>query len=236
MKVLGIIPARGGSKRVPGKNVKMLGGKPLIAHTIETAKASLLINDFIVTTDDPKIVEVAKTFGAKAPFIRPSELANDKTGDRPVLIHALKWYMSNIADDIHAICILRPTSPFRTSEMIDNGIEKMIESASDSVRSMTKVEGVHHPYWMFKKGENGFEAAVDGISIEKFYQSQLLPPIYRLNGMVDIISVLSLLDETSPLYGKHMEILETAEELSHDIDTIKDFQYCEWLMSNSNHI
>lgn len=232
MKVLGIIPARGGSKRVPGKNIKMLGGKPLIAHTIEAVKQSLLIDDFIVTTDDVKIAEVAEQFGAKAPFIRPSDLSSDSIGDRPVLIHALNWYLGNVSSDIDAICLLRPTSPFRTSQMIDDGISKLRSFSCDSVRSMTRVEGVHHPYWMFKKGDNGTQPVIENVSIDKFYQSQLLPPIFRLNGMVDLIKVATLLDEKSTLYGNQMEILETPEGMSIDIDTLNDFEYCEWLMSN----
>ncbi|MFT5824152.1 MAG: CMP-N,N'-diacetyllegionaminic acid synthase [Crocinitomix sp.] len=231
MNVLGIIPARGGSKRVPQKNIKMLGGKPLIAFTIEAAQQALNLTDIIVSTDSGAIAEVAKKFGAKVPFIRPAELALDGTSDRPVLIHALEQYLANNEGKIDAICLLRPTSPFRTATSIDKGIALLKSSGSDAVRSMTKVEGVHHPYWMFQS-ENGLATnVVPGISIEKYYQSQLLPPVYRLNGCVDLIKVDVLLNADVPLYGNSIQILETVEQESLDIDTLEDFEYCEWLMS-----
>ena len=231
MNVLGIIPARGGSKRVPRKNIKPLGGIPLIGHTIKAAKSSQLLTDFLVSTDDEEITEVAKELGAPVPFIRPSELAQDTVGDRPVLIHALNWYIENTGKKIDAICLLRPTSPFRNAEHIDAGIEKLRTSNADSVRSMTKVEGVHHPYWMFKEEDNKAVGVVEGVSIEKYYQSQLLPPVYRLNGCVDLIRTEILLDANKPLYGTYMNILETPEKAALDIDTLEDFEYCEWLIS-----
>lgn len=231
MNVLGIIPARGGSKRVPRKNIKPLGGVPLIGYTIKAAQFSNLLTDFIVSTDDEEIAAVAKELGAKVPFIRPEELAGDAVGDRPVLIHALNWYTENTGKQIDAICLLRPTSPFRTSALIDAGIELLQTTNADAVRSMTKVEGVHHPYWMFKEDNGLATGVVDGISIDKYYQSQLLPPVYRLNGCVDLIRTETLLYLEGPLYGKSMKILETPEKEALDIDTHEDFEYCEWLIS-----
>lgn len=231
MNVLGIIPARGGSKRVSQKNIKALGSKPLIAYTIEAAKMAQNLSDFIVSTDCELIAEVSLNLGASVPFIRPSELAEDNTSDRPVLIHALKHYLANNPGEIDAVCLLRPTSPFRTSQSIDKGIELLVTSEADSVRSMTKVEGVHHPYWMFKSKNGLAENVVPGVSIDEYYQSQLLPPVYRLNGCVDIIKTEVLLNNDLPLYGKSMQILETDEKESLDIDTLQDFEYCEWLLS-----
>ncbi len=231
MNVLGIIPARGGSKRVPKKNIKTLGSKPLIAYTIEAAKASINLTDFVISTDSEEIAAVAKNYGAKVPFIRPSELALDATSDRPVLIHALKHYLANNEVEIDAICLLRPTSPFRTAASINKGIALIESSGSDSVRSMTKVEGVHHPYWMFQSNDGLATGVVPNVSIEKYYQSQLLPPVFRLNGCVDIIKTEVLLNEKLPLYGNSMQILEIDERESLDIDTQQDFEYCEWLIS-----
>jgi CMP-N,N'-diacetyllegionaminic acid synthase len=231
MNVLGIIPARGGSKRVPQKNIKLLCGKPLIAYTIEAAQQSLNLSNFIVSTDSEAIASLAKEQGASVPFIRPAELAQDATADRPVLIHALEHYLAHNEGIIDAICLLRPTSPFRTAASIDKGIALLKSSGADSVRSMTKVEGVHHPYWMFQSENGSATNVVPGVSIEEYYQSQLLPPVYRLNGCVDLIKTDILLNPDLPLYGNSMQILETAEHESLDIDTLEDFEYCEWLMS-----
>ena len=234
MKILGIIPARGGSKRVPRKNIKSLGGIPLIAHTLNAVAESNLLFDCIVSTEDDEIVTVVKKYGGNAPFKRPTELAGDQMGDRPVLIHALEWYEKNTNETVDAICLLRPTSPFRSGAIIDRGIQKLIESKADSVRSMTKVEGVHHPYWMFKADQGLAEAVVPGVSIDEYYQSQLLPTVFRLNGCVDLIRKDVLLNEEGPLYGEKMAILETSEKESLDIDTLEDFEYCEWLIDRKH--
>jgi CMP-N-acetylneuraminic acid synthetase len=110
-------------------------------------------------------------------------------------------------------------------------VEYFNEIGADSVRSVTRVEGVHHPYWMFKRDENGVVVpAVDGVSIEEYYQSQLLPPVFRLNGVVDVISKEVVLNTSLPLYGRNMEVFELEESVSVDIDTEEDFKYCEWLM------
>src|SRR5258705_10156292 len=115
MKILSIIPARGGSKGVPGKNIKLLNGKPLLAFTSEIALQSKYLTEVIVSTEDEQIVEVAKSLGIKVPFIRPTELAQDNTPTIDVIIHALQWYENqNIFFD--AVCLLQATSPFRTLE------------------------------------------------------------------------------------------------------------------------
>lgn len=231
MNVLGIIPARGGSKRILNKNIKLLDGIPLIGHTINIAKQSDFLVDCLVSTDSDIIAETASKLGGKVPFLRPADMAEDDTGDRPFLIHALNWYEANNDIIIDAVCLLRPTSPFRTADLIEAGIKLLISSKSDSVRSMTKVNGVHHPYWMFREEEGLAKNLIDGVSIEKYYQSQLLPMAYRLNGCVDLITAKCLRDENSPLYGHNMKILETSEKEGLDIDTPEDFEYCEWLMT-----
>jgi CMP-N,N'-diacetyllegionaminic acid synthase len=230
MKVLGIIPARGGSKRVPEKNIRLLNGKPLIQYAIDAANKSVSLLDCIVSTDSAKIASLANQLGGKTPFIRPAELATDNAGDRGVLMHAIQWYEENVTT-IDAVCILRPTSPFRTASTIDSMVKNFTAKDFDSQRSVTRVEGVHHPFWMFKKKEGLVVSAVPGISIDDYYQSQLLPPVYRLNGAVDIIRKDVVFNETTPLYGQRMDVLETDSEQALDIDTEQDFEYCEWLMT-----
>jgi len=122
MKILGIIPARGGSKRLSGKNIKKLAGKPLIAWTIESAKQSHL-DRIIVTTDDLQIAKVAKRYGVEVPFIRPTELAGDKLGIEPVLTHALDWLKKEEGYQPDAVALLMPTFPLRQSNHIDEAIK-----------------------------------------------------------------------------------------------------------------
>ena len=231
MKVLAIIPARGGSKRVIDKNTKLLNGKPLISYTINAAKASELLFDIIISTDSNQIADVAQKHGGKVPFLRPKEFAADSSGDRDYLIHALTWYQNELNVKIDAVCILRPTSPFRTAELIDKGIELLENSSCDSIRSMSIVSGVHHPYWMYKEENSFAKGIIDGISIEQYFQSQLLPDVYRLNGCVDIIKSDCLLNLEKNLYGTNIKILETPKKQDLDIDTPEDFEYCEWLMT-----
>lgn len=230
MKVLGIIPARAGSKRVAGKNIRPLAGIPLIQRAIDAAQKASCLTDTIVSTDSEEIAELTNKVGGKAPFLRPSEFATDKSGDRSVIKHAIEWYEQNVTS-IDAICYLRPTAPFRTAETIMQVVEHFCEIGADSVRSVTRVEGVHHPYWMFKRDTNGNVApAVDGVSIEQYFQSQLLPPVFRLNGVVDVILKDTVLNDSLPLYGGNMQIFELDEFVSVDIDTEEDFKYCEWLI------
>lgn len=226
--VLGVIPARGGSKRVPAKNIRPLRGRPLIAYTIDAAKEATLLTDWLVSTDDPQIAEVARASGGNVPFMRPPELAGDDTPDRPVLAHALKWFEQQHGARPDAVALLRPTTPFKTGALIDAALKKLADSGADSVRSMCRAEASHHPYWMYTLGKDD-EAQVwqDGIDVEgKYYRRQLLPPCYRLNGVIDVMRASCILDGDR-MYGDDMRILETDELESIDIDSELDFLLCE---------
>jgi CMP-N,N'-diacetyllegionaminic acid synthase len=174
--VLAIIPARGGSKGVPRKNIRELGGKPLIAWTIEEAKKSKYIDRLILSSDDEEIINVAKSFGCEVPFVRPTELALDETpGIDPILhaIHMLPGY------DI--VVLLQATSPFRTEEDIDGCIRHCIDNDATATVSVTEVE--QNPYWMYTIDVAGKMAAL--ISKDTFYaRRQDLPPVYILNGAI----------------------------------------------------
>ena len=154
MKTLALIPARSGSKRLPGKNIKDLGAKPLIAHTIEAALQSTAVDCVVVSTDDEAIAAVAQHWGAEIPFMRPSELAKDTTPDRPVLQHALDWLENNEGLAFDLLVLLRPTTPFKTAELIDRCVRRLWEdSRLTAVRTVSRAEGVFHPYWMFRNDE-----------------------------------------------------------------------------------
>ncbi len=154
MKVLAIIPARGGSKGVPGKNIKMLGDKPFIAYTIEQAIASGVFSKIIVSTDSEQIKEIGLQFGAEVPFIRPEELASDTASSISVVQHAVDFF-ENQKEYFDAICLLQPTSPFREKGFINKAIEKFIHKKTDCLLSVLQVPHEYNPHWTFLENENG---------------------------------------------------------------------------------
>ena len=229
-KVLGIIPARGQSKRIPRKNIKNLLGKPLIAYTIEEALKSELLDRLIVSTEDHEISIIAKKYGAEVPFMRPANLAEDNVADQPVFIHALKALKKLDDYEPEIVLNLRPTSPLRTKETIDNVIRKAYNHKIHIVRTMTKVEGINHPFWMYKLSKDGKATSfLENFDIKNFYQSQMLPPIYKINGAVDAYKVKHIYDGNmlnGKIHGLEIPILEAT-----DIDTEFDFIYCEFLLN-----
>lgn len=136
VKILGIIPARGGSKGIPHKNIAPLAGKPLIYYTIREAKKSKLLDAFLVSTDDPKIAEVAGSFGADVPFLRPKKFARDNSPDIEFLKHAVEWVEKHRGWSPEIVVILQPTSPSRSAQDIDNVLRFMIKTGCDSVRTI----------------------------------------------------------------------------------------------------
>ena len=228
-KTLGLIPARSGSKRVKQKNIKLLHGKPLIAYTIEAALQSDKIDRLIVTTDSPEIAMIAEDFGAEAPFIRPPELAKDNVPDLPVLVNALDELNNFDGYKPDIVVNLRPTSPFKTCKIIDEVISKFDDPNVNFVRTMTKTEGVHHPYWMYKVASNGVASQfMKNININDYYQSQLLPSLYRINGVVDAYRTDKIIDGDI-LSGDLISVIIDEKE-SFDIDNNFDFKLCEMLI------
>ena len=232
MSVLGVIPARGGSNRVPRKNIRLLAGKPLIGYTIEAALAARGIDRLIISTDDREISEIAKTFGAEVPFMRPDDLAGDTVPDQPVFQHVLEELKARENYEPHILVNLRPTTPLKTPQTIDRVIETAIETGADVVRTMCPVEGVHHPYWMYRLDDEGkADTFLSDMDVSQFYQRQLLPPAYRINGVVDAMKT-ALVFDGNILGSKNMRGVVIAEEESVDIDTEFDFLLCELLIKN----
>ena len=155
MKVLGVIPARGGSKGLPGKNIKSLLGKPLIAWTIEQALASKFLTKLIVSTDDQRIAKVAKQYGADVPFYRPVELSSDTAASIDVIIHALDFFKQK-GEHFDMVVMLEPTSPLRETSDIDNAIEQLVKNKNaESIVGICKCESIH-PEFMISLTEKGF--------------------------------------------------------------------------------
>ena len=227
-EILAIIPARGGSKGVPRKNIKILAGRPLIAWTIETALKTSCINRVIVSTDDEEIARISNHHGVDVPFMRPKQFAGDTTSDMSVYQHALQWLDENEHYRPDIVVWLRPTSPLRSCADIEAAVKKLINTNADWVRSICPVE--HHPYWMFRCGDNDkLSSFVEGIKLENYFQRQLLPQAYRLNGAVDV-AWRTTITKKKLLYSGDVRGYKMDIERSVDMDGELDFALAEILM------
>lgn len=224
--ILGLIPARGGSKGLPGKNILPLLGKPLIAWTIEEAKKSKYIDRLILSSEDKEIITIAMRYGCEVPFVRPESLAQDDTpGIEPVL-HSLR----TLPEKYDYIALLQPTSPLRKAEDIDKCIKQCIDQKMVSCVSVTEPD--KSPYWMYSLDNNGKMRPI--ISIEKtINKRQDLPKVYALNGAIYIAEVEWLLNNKTFITNEtHAYIMQ--QERSIDIDTEVDFKLVEFLMQQAS--
>jgi len=222
--ILAIIPARGGSKGIPRKNVRLLCGKPLIAYTIEAALSSKLIDRVVVSTEDKEIAKVSKKYGAEV-IRRPPELAQDDTPSLPVYQHAIRHLekMEDYRPEI--IVILQPTSPLRIAEDIDRAIEKFLETGYDSIVSVCEAE--HLPHWMYTLAGNKLKPIIK--DRENVTRRQDAPKVYRLNGAVYITSRDIIMKENRVL-GRDTRAHIMPLERSIDIDTALDLKLAELLI------
>ncbi len=227
--ILGVITARGGSKGIPGKNIKLLGGKPLIAYTIESAKKSKLITHLIVSTDDEKIADVCRQYGADVPFIRPKELAQDTTPHLPVMQHAIKFMEEKLGIVFDYAVILQPTSPFRTPEDIDGTIQKLIDTEADSAVSLVEFDKSMHP--MKAKKLEGDKVLSYCLEEVEGIRRQDIPIAYRRSGAVYAMK-RDLLLKDNRLYGDFVVGYIVPKERSIDIDEPIDWIRAEYMLEN----
>lgn len=232
MKILALIPARGGSKRLPGKNIKRLDGLPLIAWTILAAHRSRVCDSVVVSTDDPAIAAVATEHGAKVPKLRPAELADDKAGSVDVVLHELDQYELSHGP-VDGVLLLQPTSPFRRAESIRAAVEKFASLAgARPVVSVTPA--VNHPAWCFKSNAEGM---VPYLGWEKMIlRSQDLAPAWVLNGAIYVISPQRLRESRTFLTTDFEPLMMEAGFESIDIDTQADWDLAELLLQRFNEI
>ncbi|MCZ8022777.1 MAG: acylneuraminate cytidylyltransferase family protein [Cyclobacteriaceae bacterium] len=219
MKYLVVIPARGGSKGIPFKNIKPLGGKPLIQYTIEAARSLFSDDQIIVSTDDLKIKEVVEQLGLKVPFIRPAELATDTASTYHVLLHAIEFYESygNKAD---VILVLQPTSPFRKSSHIKEALE-LYNNEIDMVVSVKETKS--NPYFvLFEENSNEF---LEPSKVGNFTRRQDCPKVWEYNGAIYVINISSL-KKSPPYEFKRIVKYVMDEYYSVDIDN-----HLDWLVS-----
>lgn len=225
--ILAIIPARGGSKGLPGKNIKEIAGKPLIAWTIEEAKKSKYIDRLILSSEDEEIIEVAQKWGCEVPFVRPKELAQDDTSGIEPVIHAIK----TLPENYDYVCLLQPTSPLRKVNYIDDAIELITKLNANSLVSVKKVK--ENPYWMFEIDNNNIlnKFINEGIPIRRQY----LKDLYILNGAIYISGTDFLIKNKSFLTDTTIAY-EMNEFSSVDIDEENDFELAEFYLTKKNNL
>lgn len=223
MKILGIIPARGGSKGVPGKNIKLLGESSLLSFTANTANQSNLLFKTILSSDDVAIIEEAKKLQIEVPFVRPQELANDTATSISVVQHALE-FMESIGEYYEAVCLLQPTSPFREKGWIDAAIQKFMDEDADALVSVLPVPHEYNPHWVFETNSSGFLQIATG---EKTIISrrQELPKSYFRDGAI-YITKTKVIKEGS-FYGEKLSFIESNPDFYVNIDTLKDWEIAE---------
>lgn len=225
-KVLAIIPARGGSKRLPLKNILPLHGKPLIAWSIEAALNSQYIDHVVVSTDCENIAKVALDFGADIPFIRPPEIATDKASTDSVILHLLSTLTADTTPDI--VVILQPTSPLRTSQDVDHALKMLIDKRAEGVVSVCECE--HSPLWSNTLPADSNMGAFINKDI-KGKRSQDLPFFYRLNGAVYVFTTDSLIDKQGISYTESVFSFIMPGSRSVDIDHELDFRLAEVILN-----
>lgn len=227
MRTLYLIPARAGSKGLPGKNTRLLNGKPLIAYSVEFAIASADIDDTIcISTDDLGIEKIAAEYGLKLPFIRPAELATDTAGSRDVILHALNYYES-LGREFDAVLLLQPTSPFR--EKTDR--DKIFEAFDlDCDMAVSVKVSKDNPYFnMFEENQNGFLVKSKS---GNYTRRQDCPEVYCMNGSLYLIRVSSLKNKNMGEF-EHIRKVLMPEERSIDIDTMRDWQIAEMFFQST---
>ena len=228
LNILGVITARGGSKGLPGKNIKLLHGRPLISYSISAVQKSTLVSRLIVSTDDEEIASVARAEGGEVPFIRPAELAQDDTPHLPVMQHAVSFMENQEGLTYDMAVIFQPTSPFRLVEDIDLTIQKLIDHPeADSAVSLCEVEGSAHPLKVKKmEGDSVVSYCMEE---SEGMRRQDFPMAYKRSGAVYVIRRETLLQKER-LYGDLVVGHIVPKERSIDIDTPLDWVRAEYIL------
>ena len=223
MRVLAIIPARGGSKGVSGKNIKLLGGKPLLQYTVERANESHLLTRIVLSSEDASIIATAEALGLEVPFIRPATLASDQAKSIAVVQHAVAYFEAK-GEFFDAVCLLQPTSPFREKGFIDAAIEKFIQTGVDTLLSVLPVPHEYNPHWVFEENEIGNLFIATGEQ-EIISRRQELPKAFYRDGALYITKMKYIKEGT--FYGSNMGYIESNPDLHVNIDTLSDWEKAE---------
>jgi N-acylneuraminate cytidylyltransferase len=231
-EILGLIPARGGSKSIPRKNIRSFAGYPLIAYSIAAGLSAESISRLVVSTDDEEIAEVALRFGADVPFIRPKEFSQDQTPDLPVFQHAIQWLKENQGYQPEVIVQLRPTSPLRRVSHIDQAVNQLVSRPdADSIR--TVCVPFQNPFKMWRITPDGFmQALLNTGDPEPFnLPRQVLPEIYWQTGYVDASWTRTIMGKNSMTGDQILPLLIDASDWI-DIDSSSDWRRAELLLES----
>lgn len=224
-KIIAVIPARSGSKRVPLKNIKSIAGKPLIAWTLDAAKKSKYIDNITVSTDSSKIANIVRKLGVKVPFLRPEKLAQDNVPSIDVVIHAISFHKNNgVIFDM--VVLLHPTCPLRTSADIDQAIELFFKKMAKAVISIT--EAFKPPLWMNTLPANQSMKNFISKKVRRL-STQKLPQYFQLNGAI-FIGTIDYIKKNNGFFGNKTFAFIMPKERSIDIDEILDFKLAEVLL------
>ena len=238
--VLGFVPARGGSKGIPRKNIRLLAGKPLLAYTAATALAARLLDRIILSTDDPEIAAIGEAAGLEVPFLRPAELAVDSTPMVDVVLHALHWLESE-RQRYDAVCILQPTSPLRTAATIDRCISLLWDREVDTVISVRPVPTEYNPHWVYFETSDGLLQPSMKNCAEVPCRQQL-PAAYHADGTVFLTRTRTIIEYHTLKGGKLLGAISPERE-AVDLDTEQQWQAldkslgitCETVEFHSGH-
>ena len=228
-KVLGIMTARGGSKGIPGKNIKLLKDKPLIAYTIEAARKSAVLDRIILSTDDVEIARVASGYGCEVPFMRPANLADDKTAHLPVIQHALNWLRDNEEYHPDYVMVLQPTAPLRQAFHIKEAVDTIIATGADSVLAVTDIPETFSPHKSMVLDSSGGLILHNGLPVRKrVARRQDLLPAYRSIGSIYLFKTELLFDPKEPnFYGDRVLPYIVDKKYAIDIDVPEDWEEAE---------
>lgn len=229
--ILGLIPARGGSKGIPGKNIYPLAGKPLLAYTCEAACHSKQLGRVILSTDSQEIADVGAQYGVEVPFLRPERYAQDDTPSIDVVLHTLEWLQKNEKWTPEAVVLLQPTSPLRKSEHINQALELFHAHEAETVVSVVKVPHRFSPYTI-QKLQDGllYDFWEKEVSFNR-YRRQDIPELYARNGPAVLITRTKVLQQSKIFYGNKVIPYIMEEKNSIDIDDIFDLQLAEFMLT-----
>lgn len=229
-KLLAIIPARGGSKGIPGKNIKKLAGRPLISYSIEAALKSRGIDRVVVSTDDKEIAKISKKLGADVPYLRPKELAQDKTPIIPVLVHMINYLREKEGYFPYAVVLLQPTSPLRRVKHIEEAIKKFLGNPmDDSLVSVVRAPHNFQPVKLMKMSGGYLAPYLKGQGTKVFTRKNL-PELYARNGPAILITKTKVITKDKSLYGKRIIPYQMSKIASFDIDDMEDWKIIESLI------
>ncbi len=232
MSTLGIIPARGGSKSIPHKNIVDLGGKPLIAYAIAAMRESGVVDRVVVTTDDEEIAAVAKKHGAEVPFMRPKELAEDATPGIPVVEHALSWLEEHERYTPEYVLLIQPTEPFVKPEQIREVLARVQEKGADSGITVVAVPRRHHPFHIREINTDGYLVFSDEQNHYAYPNRQSDPKRYAFGNLYWFKREVFLREKKVEV-GKRVGV-EIDPQSAHDIDGLFDLELARFLVSREN--